>query len=110
PTLDGIANRFSRDDLFTAIVQPSKDISRGFQTTVLETTAGKLYQGLIVYEAVDGLILVTGPAATVRLSGQEIASRRASNVSLMPAGLLDNLLDREIADLYAYLRSLGAPK
>ena len=26
----------------------------------------------------------------------------------MPAGLLDKLTDHEIADLYAYLRSLGS--
>ena len=110
PTLDGVAKRFSRDDLFTAIVQPSKDVSPRFQTTVIETNNGKLYQGIIVYEAVDGLILVTGPATSVRIAGPEIASRRTSRVSLMPAGLLDNLLDREIVDLYAYLRSLGAPK
>jgi putative heme-binding domain-containing protein len=108
PDLQGVAGRFSRDDLFAAIVQPSKDISPRYRTTLLETTAGKVYQGIILYEAVDGLILQTGPAATVRLRGDQIAERRASPLSLMPAGLLDRLSDGEIADLYAYLRGLGA--
>ena len=34
---------------------------------------------------------------------------RASSVSLMPAGLLDKVSDTQIADLYAYLKTLGAP-
>jgi putative heme-binding domain-containing protein len=108
PDLSGVAGRFSRADLFTAIIQPSRDISPRYQTTMIETTEGKLYQGLIIYEAVDGLILQTGPAATVRLAGAQVASRRGTPTSLMPAGLLDPLSDREIANLYAYLKGLGA--
>jgi hypothetical protein len=76
---------------------------------LLETTAGKVYQGIILYESVDGLILQTGPATTVRLRGDQIAERRASPVSLMPAGLLDRLGAGEVADLYAYLRTLRTP-
>jgi putative heme-binding domain-containing protein len=109
PDLQGVTGRFSRDDLFTAILQPSKDISPRYRTTLLETTAGKVYQGIILYESVDGLILQTGPATTVRLRGDQIAERRASPVSLMPAGLLDRLGAGEVADLYAYLRTLRAP-
>jgi putative heme-binding domain-containing protein len=108
PDLQGVAGRFSRDDLFTAIVQPSKDISPRYRTALLETTAGKVYQGIILYESVDGLILQTGPATTVRLRGDQIAERRASPLSLMPTGLIDRLDAGEIADLYAYLRTLRA--
>jgi putative heme-binding domain-containing protein len=107
PDLNGVGGRFSRADLFTAIVQPSRDISPRYQTTAIETTGGKIYQGLIIYEAVDGMILQTGPATTVRLGGEQIASRRFTPTSLMPAGLLDPLSDQEIADLYAYLKGLG---
>jgi len=107
PDLGGVASRFSRADLFTAIIQPSRDVSPRYQSTVIETTAGKIYQGLIIYQAVDGMILQTGPATTVRLAGSQIASRRVTRISLMPPGLLDALADRDIADLYAYLRALG---
>jgi hypothetical protein len=61
---------------------------------------------LIVYEAVDGVILQTGPAETARISGDKIESRRLTDVSLMPVGLLDRLANGDIADLYAYLQSL----
>jgi putative heme-binding domain-containing protein len=108
PDLRGVANRFSRDDLLTAILQPSKDISPRYRTTQIATAEGKLYQGLVIYEAVDSLILQTGPATTVRVVNTQIASKRLTDVSLMPAGLLDMLKDGEIADLLAYLKSLSA--
>jgi putative heme-binding domain-containing protein len=107
PDLAGVAGRFSRDDLFTAIVQPSKDVSPRYRTTQITTDKGKTYSGIIIYDAVDSLILQTGPAETVRLTNVQIASRRLTATSLMPAGLLDKLSDSEIADLYAHLKSLG---
>lgn len=107
PDLRGVTGRFSRDDLLTAILQPSKDISPRYRTTQVETAEGRVYQGLVIYEAVGSLILQTGPAATVRVVDKQIVGRRLTDVSLMPAGLLDPLKDQEIADLLAYLKSLG---
>src|SRR5260370_39124615 len=108
PDLHGVAGRFSRLDLFTAIVQPSMDIAPRYGTTRVATGDEKIYKGIVIYEAVDSLILQTGPATTVRLVNAQITTRRVTETSLMPTGLLDKLSDREIADLYAYLRSLGS--
>ncbi len=107
PDLVGVANRFSRADLLTAILQPSKDVPARYQTTLLETHDGKTYQGIVIYDAVDSLLLQTGAATTVRIDGAKVVSRTVSAQSLMPAGLLDPLSDQEIVDLYAYLRGLG---
>jgi putative membrane-bound dehydrogenase-like protein len=106
PDLRGAASRFSRQDLFTAIVQPSRDVSPRYQTTLVATADGRVFQGAIIYEAIGSLILQTGPDKVVRITDTEIAERRATDQSLMPAGLLDKLTDREISDLYAHLRSL----
>ncbi len=110
PDLTGVASRFSRADLFTAIVQPSRDVPTRYQMTVVETDDGKVYQGLVIYDAVDSLLLQTGPSVTVRLDGHRVIARRSSPVSLMPAGLLDRLSDQDVVDLYAYLRTLGTPR
>ena len=91
----------------SSISAMSRDVSARYQVTVVETADGKTYQGLVIYDAVDSLLLQTGPAATVRLDGQKIVNRRVAPVSLMPAGMLDALSDQEIVDLYAYLRTLG---
>jgi putative heme-binding domain-containing protein len=110
PDLSGVAGRFSRRDLFTAILQPSKDVSPRYRTTQVTTADGKSYQGIVIYEAVDSLILQTGAASTIRIVNKHIAERRVTAASLMPAGLIDRLTDMEIADLYAYLKGLGAKK
>jgi putative heme-binding domain-containing protein len=105
PDLNGVASRFSRADLFTAIIQPSKDISPRYRTTQIDTTDGKTFVGLIVYEATDGVILQTGPAETVRIAGDKIEMSRITETSLMPAGLLDKFSDGDIVDLDAFLRT-----
>src|SRR5439155_24034856 len=109
PALTGVAGRFSRADLFTAILRPSKDVPARYRTIVITTEDAKVYQGLIVYEAVDSVLLQTGPATTVRLAHKQISEKRVSPLSLMPVGLLDRLFDREIADLYAFLKGVLAP-
>ncbi len=106
PDLTGVGQRFSREDRLTAIVQPNRDVPARYRMTRIETTDGRTYQGLVVYEAADGIILQVGAAETVRLSESRIESRQPTDRSMMPAGLLDNLTDAEIADLDAYLRSL----
>ncbi|MBY0459811.1 MAG: c-type cytochrome, partial [Gemmataceae bacterium] len=106
PSLLGVAKRFSRDDLLTATLQPSKDVPPRYRPTRITTTDDKSYTGIIVYEATDGVILQTGADTTVRIAGADVATKKQVEVSLMPAGLLDKLTDAEIADLLAYLGAL----
>ncbi len=107
PDLSGAARRFSREDLFTAILQPNRDVSPRYQATMIQTNGGKVYTGMIVYEAVDGVILRTAANQTFRIKPAEIEERRTLKSSLMPAGLLKDLAATDMADLYAYLRSLS---
>jgi putative heme-binding domain-containing protein len=110
PSLLGVAKRFGRDDLLTSVVDPNRDVPPRYRPTRVVTTDGKAFVGMIVYEAVDGVILQTGADTTVRVAGENIESKRTVDTSLMPAGLLDKLTDREVADLMAYLRTLGDGK
>jgi putative membrane-bound dehydrogenase-like protein len=107
PDLAGVATRFSRDDLLTAIVSPNRDVSPRYQTTLVQTTRGKVITGLIVYEAVDGLLLRDATGQTYRIEADEIDQQRTLSTSLMPAGLLKDLGPQDISDLVAYLESLG---
>lgn len=106
PDLRGVAGRFARDDLFLAILDPSKEVPARYRTTIFTLETGKVYQGIVIYEATDSLILQTGPTATLRLESPRVREKRTSPRSLMPAGLLDRLSDAELADLLTYLRAL----
>lgn len=107
PSLVGVSKRFSRDDLLTAILQPSKDVSPRFRPVRVTTTDGKSFMGMVIYEATDSLILQTGADTSVRIAGEQVEAKKGLDTSLMPVGLLDKLTDREVADLLAYLRTLN---
>jgi mono/diheme cytochrome c family protein len=51
PELQGAVARMSREDLFAAIVDPNLEVSPAHQTTVVATTSGQVYHGLVVYES-----------------------------------------------------------
>jgi putative membrane-bound dehydrogenase-like protein len=106
PDLTGVAGRFSRDDLFAAIVAPSLDVAPAYQTTAVRTTKGETHVGIVAFQAADGLILLTGADTSVRIPTEEIASRRTVARSLMPDGLLKDLRPSDLADLYRYLQTL----
>lgn len=107
PDLAGVARRFSREDFFTAVVQPNRDVSPRYQTTQIVTTRGKTYVGLVIYDSVDVVNLRTSQNRTIRIAGPDVEIRRPMNTSLMPEGLLKGLKPQDLADLYAYVRSLS---
>jgi putative membrane-bound dehydrogenase-like protein len=106
PDLTGVTSRFSRDDLFTAIIYPSRDVAPAYRTTTFETRKGDLVTGIVAFESADGVILQTGATTTVRLATEDIASHFPSNRSLMPNGLLKDLKPGDLADLYSFLQTL----
>lgn len=105
PALAGVGKRMSRDDLLTAILDPSRDVSSLYAATTYDTRSGESVTGLISYEA-DVIMLRTGATTMVRLSAGDVLSRRPADSSLMPSGLLDGLGAQNIADLFAHLQSL----
>jgi len=106
PDLTGVATRFSRDDLFTAIIYPSRDVAPAYRTNVVETRSGQFITGIVAFESADGLIIQTGATTTVRINTPDIVSRLPSNRSLMPDGLLKDVKPGDLADLYSYLQTL----
>src|SRR5262249_17852449 len=49
PDLPGVTRRFSRDDLFTAIIDPSRDVAPAYRTNVVETRNGQLITGMVTF-------------------------------------------------------------
>lgn len=108
PDLQGVASRFSREDLFTAVVLPNRDVSPRYQTTMIETKDGRVFTGMIVYEAIDGVVLRNAANQSFRIEMEQIETRKPLSSSLMPAGLMKDLQPSDFADLYAFLRTLNA--
>ena len=110
PDLSGVANRFSKEDLFAAILLPSRDVPARYQTSLVQTRDGKTFSGLIIYESVDGFLLRNGTGQTFRIETHQVEERRKSPVSLMPTGLLKGFTPTDYADLFAHLQTLTVEK
>lgn len=106
PRLEGITRRFNRQDLFRSVVAPDEQVPRRYRALVVETVEGEIYRGMVIYESVDGITLLTRDGDTVRINREDIEQRKISAKSLMPSGLLDRAGDGQWADLYAYLSTL----
>ena len=106
PDLAGVAGRLSRADLLAAIVDPNRDVSPLYQTMQIVTASGRTIAGQIVYESPDGTLIQTDADNTVRIAGDEIVAMRKSRLSLMPSGLLSDVTDQELADLFAHLKTI----
>ncbi len=106
PNLAGVSRRFSREDLFRAIYEPSRDVPDRYRAIKVLTEDGEVFVGMKVYDSIDGVTLQMGDGKVVRINRSSIESKSTSPVSLMPSGLLDSFSDQEIADLYSYIRGL----
>ena len=110
PDLTSLAGRFSARDILESVVEPSKQISDQYEAVRIVTEDGKVINGRIVNLARDTYRINTNmldPAALEIINVNTIDEMTASNVSMMPEGLLDTFEEDEILDLMAYLLSRG---
>lgn len=106
PALTGVSKRFSRDDLFRAIYDPSRDIPDRYRSLTILTTDGEVLTGIPVYDSVDGVILATVSGESVRVKKEDVEQRRPAEQSLMPVGLIDALTPQQLADLQEFISRL----
>ncbi len=101
--------RGDEQSLLMSIVSPSVEIREGFEHVVIMTRKGDVYSGFRTEENDNAVFLRELSGAARSIPKQQIKSTTYSPVSLMPEGLLDGLQERELQDLFAYLRSTTPP-
>ncbi len=104
PSLTG----YQRDQLATLalnIVGPNLEVREGYQGYALLTDSGQLLTGFIEQESPDQVTLRSVDGISYTIERDRIESMKPQPQSLMPEGLLDNLSEQQIRDLFAYLRS-----
>jgi putative heme-binding domain-containing protein len=112
PDLTSAGSRYSPRDLIEAIIEPSREISDQYGTSLVTLRDGRQLSGRIINYTEQGISLAENlfdPAQATRLKESEIVSIEASKISLMPPGLLDVLQPGEILDLLAFLSSAPQP-
>jgi putative heme-binding domain-containing protein len=78
---------------------------RSYEPFIVTTKSDETYSGVLKKDAADEIVLATGPGAEVRIARADITEMRPGTVSVMPAGLEQQMTKQELADLVAFLKS-----
>ncbi|MDG3007881.1 PVC-type heme-binding CxxCH protein [Paludisphaera mucosa] len=105
PDLTRIGGVRTERDLLEAVLYPSASFVRSYEPVVIATADGKVVNGLLKSETPDEYVLVTGANQTARIPRGDVEEIRPGTVSVMPAGLDQQLSPQDLADLVAFLRA-----
>jgi quinoprotein glucose dehydrogenase len=105
PDLTGIGKRQKRDYLLNSILDPNKDIAKGFDTMVLALASGQLYSGIVKSEDSKQLHLITAEGQHLDIPKDQIEERQRGK-SAMPEDIARHLTKRELRDLVEFLAEL----
>ncbi len=103
PDLDA---EFRRTDatFLQDILTPNATVSAGYTTYTVETLDGDLVVGLLHSESPTSVTLKQAEGKRVTLLRKDIASFKATGVSIMPENLVEMLQPMDVADLIGWLR------
>jgi putative heme-binding domain-containing protein len=103
PDLTG-SNRGDLNYLLLNVIDPSGDIPDAYKMVTVTTTNGQVLAGSVTEEDDQRLVLsMVGQKTTVAKS--DIKTREASDVSMMPEGLLKTLTPEEVLNLLKYMQT-----
>jgi len=105
PDLTRVGGIRTERDLLESIIFPSASFVQGYEPAVVTTKDGKIYNGLVRKNTPEDVLLVLGANQEVRVARGDIDDMQPSKVSVMPAGLDQQLTLQELADLIAFLKA-----
>jgi len=107
PDLTRIGGIRAERDLLESIAFPSASFVRGYEPMVVVTRDGKVFTGVLRKDSPEEVVLVSGGwgIQEFRIPREEIEEMAPGRISIMPAGLDQQLTMQELADLVAFLKA-----
>lgn len=109
PNLTGVG-RDSLDLILGNVLDPSFVVGKGFNQHLVRTKEGKVITGLLVEETPKTMSLKIAGGTIEKISKDEIAAHKESELSLMPDELEKVMAEDEFCDLVAFLLTKEPPK
>ena len=106
PELGSIGGSAQPDYIVESFLLPQKAVKENYHTTVATTKDGKIFAGIKVKLDDRELVLRNAENQLIVIRRSEI-EEIGMGQSLMPAGLVEELTDGELADLVRFLSDLG---
>ena len=98
-------NRRDTLNLLINIVQPSAEIREGFENYKVLTLDGRIVVGFISDQNQHVVVVRQSDGQVSTIERTDIDEMAAQKTSLMPDGLLKDLDEQQLRDLFAFLRS-----
>ncbi len=109
PDLTTVAQRFQKKEILESIVYPSHDISDQYASRSVVSN-GRTYSGLVSPRDEQGVTVLTSDGEKIELDHEEIEQIVPNSASVMPAGLLNTLSLRQVAELFAFFEQADRPQ
>ncbi len=106
PALDG-AGVQGDEYLLRNILMPDAAMEAGYRRFRVETTDGEVHEGMLAGSDGGSLVLRQPNAEDKPFPRDKVRRSAFLRSSMMPEGLLEGMQDKQVADLFAYLRTLG---
>jgi len=103
------ADRKNRESLLLNILDPSGTIRPEFISQTVVLVDGRVLTGLVTESDAARLTIVDAKQQKTVVERADIEQLEPSPLSLMPEGLLQQLSEQEVRDLFRYLQSDAAP-
>jgi quinoprotein glucose dehydrogenase len=105
PDLTGVGTRQNREYLLESIVDPNRQIAKGFETVVLTLKNGQTMVGVLKGEDAKEVRLMTAEGKLLVVPREQIDEREAGK-SAMPEDVIKKLTRGEVRDLIEFLAGL----
>ncbi len=103
------ADRKNRDALLINILDPSGTIRPEFISQTALLVDGRVLTGLVTESSPQRITIVDAKQQKTTVAREEIEQIEPSPISLMPDGLLQQLPEQDLRDLFRYIQSEGPP-
>ena len=110
PDLTSVGGKFGAYDLLESIVDPGKEISDQYGSSVFSLTDGTQLNGRIMNMRNNEYWVNTDmmkPSTVTKVKAENLTSIEPSSISMMPPGLINTMDKEDILDLMAYLIAGG---
>ncbi len=105
PDLTRIGGIRTERDLLESVLFPSASFVRSYEPYRVVTKDDRVLNGVLKKDAPDEIVIAVAADKEERIARSDIESIAPSTVSLMPAGMEQQLSAQDLADLIAFLKA-----
>ncbi len=106
PDLASVRNK-SANDLIISILDPNREAQPNFNTYTAETKDGRVFSGIIAAEDANSITLRRAEAKQDVVLRSNIEELISNGISLMPEGLEKELSRQDLANVIAFIQTIG---